>query len=175
MTPVQNAASTVTQAATRSYPTRASQQPLNVSRSFAQQLGQTKGAAKAAPAQPVTTAAPQARQAAFGGLRANVQPLATAAPAASSTRASTTAGLTNATATPTTPPTLHGDVDGNGTVDAADATALLQYLFQGGSAPSSMAGADANGDGSVNISDVVRILQMTMPPQGGASALTTNK
>ena len=66
--------------------------------------------------------------------------------------------------TPTPTPQLVGDIDGNGQVDRNDAMALLNYLFQGGPAPKGIDQADANGDGSVNISDVVRLLHKTQQP-----------
>ncbi len=45
-----------------------------------------------------------------------------------------------------------GDVNGDGTVNIADASYLADYVF-GGPAPKSMKGADVNGDNTVNIAD----------------------
>ena len=51
-----------------------------------------------------------------------------------------------------------GDTTGDGRVDQADATLLLDFLFLAGPPPASRASADANADGRVNLTDAVRIL-----------------
>lgn len=83
---------------------------------------------------------------------------------------------TTPTPTPTTPGTasqpMRGDVDGNGTVDANDATALFDYLFRGGERPTTKVGMDANGDGRMDISDIVHILQMTSRPQAPSQPIS---
>lgn len=56
---------------------------------------------------------------------------------------------------------VQGDVDGDGQLTAADGDALMEYLFRGGEAPQGLKNADVNNDGSVNISDVVRLLNLT--------------
>ena len=55
---------------------------------------------------------------------------------------------------------LLGDVDGDGTVSAADSEALLAYLFGGGEAPVGLANADVNGDGEVDISDAIQLMSL---------------
>lgn len=71
--------------------------------------------------------------------------------------------LVNAQPSVTTP--IAGDVDGDGTVSKEDAKALLQQLFNGGGkSAQDIAGADVNGDGAVNISDVIGILNLTNNP-----------
>ncbi len=46
----------------------------------------------------------------------------------------------------------HGDCDCSGTIDISDLTALVDYLFAGGSVDSN--GGDVNGSGGINISDI---------------------
>lgn len=55
-------------------------------------------------------------------------------------------------------PFRRGDVDASGEVAISDPIALLEHLFRGTFAPTCDAAADANDDGSVDVSDVVRIL-----------------
>lgn len=51
-----------------------------------------------------------------------------------------------------------GDVDGSGSVDATDATLLVDYLLGLSPAPFDLHCADVNGDGRVSVADVVSIL-----------------
>ena len=51
-----------------------------------------------------------------------------------------------------------GDVNMDGTVNIADAIALLSYLFGGADPLACMKGADANDDDTLNIADAIRIL-----------------
>lgn len=51
--------------------------------------------------------------------------------------------------------TVRGDVNGDGSVNIADVTALIDLLLTGGTAPAS---ADATDDGSVNIADVTALI-----------------
>ncbi len=51
-----------------------------------------------------------------------------------------------------------GDVNSDGSVNIADAIAVLSYQFAGAAEPLCMKNADANDDGSVNIADAVTIL-----------------
>lgn len=53
------------------------------------------------------------------------------------------------------PPVIRGDVDGNGEVGIADATALIDMLLSGAETPKE---ADANLDGEVGIADVTCII-----------------
>ena len=52
---------------------------------------------------------------------------------------------------------IRGDADGNGTVDALDATAVNNYLFVGGTL-GCLDAADANDDGVISQADAVQIL-----------------
>ena len=52
-----------------------------------------------------------------------------------------------------------GDVNGDGSVNISDVTALVDLLLAGGTAP---AAADVNGDSSVNISDVTALVDMLL-------------
>jgi hypothetical protein len=51
-----------------------------------------------------------------------------------------------------------GDANGDGTVDVADATYLINYLFLGTSAPDPVESGDTNCDGEVDIADVVYLI-----------------
>jgi hypothetical protein len=51
-----------------------------------------------------------------------------------------------------------GNINGDASLDIADAVTLLSYLFAGGKPPACRDAADANDDGSVNIADAVAIL-----------------
>lgn len=53
---------------------------------------------------------------------------------------------------------VYGDASGDGFVNAADATYLLNYLFVNGPRPYPLASGDPNGDCLVNASDVVYLL-----------------
>ncbi|MEM7165961.1 MAG: dockerin type I domain-containing protein [Planctomycetota bacterium] len=65
---------------------------------------------------------------------------------------------------------IRGDSNNDGTLNIADAVAILNFLFSGGLAvdPNCTEAADANGDGSVNIADAVYVLShlfsMGAPP-----------
>jgi hypothetical protein len=54
---------------------------------------------------------------------------------------------------------IRGDVDDNMTIDLADLTRLIQYMFFGGPAPKYPESADVNGDGRLNIADVVFLVR----------------
>ncbi|HIN80267.1 MAG TPA: hypothetical protein EYN00_04250 [Planctomycetes bacterium] len=56
-----------------------------------------------------------------------------------------------------TPQFVRGDVNGDGSVNLADAIAALQFLFSNGNIPCEDA-ADINDDGTVNIADGVNVL-----------------
>ena len=53
---------------------------------------------------------------------------------------------------------LRGDVNGDGVVNIADVTALIDYLLSGSASGVNMAAADCNQDSSVNISDVTSLI-----------------
>lgn len=54
---------------------------------------------------------------------------------------------------------MPGDVDGDGVVNIADVTALIDILLSGGTVP---ANADVDGDGVVNIADVTALIDMLL-------------
>jgi hypothetical protein len=53
---------------------------------------------------------------------------------------------------------VYGDASGDGFVNSADATYLLNYLFVNGPPPSPLASGDPNGDCIINASDVIYLL-----------------
>ncbi len=53
---------------------------------------------------------------------------------------------------------LRGDANNSLLVNAADATYINNWLFQGGPAPSCIDAADANDDGQVDITDSIYLL-----------------
>ena len=53
---------------------------------------------------------------------------------------------------------LLGDVNGDGSVNISDVTALIDYLLSGNASGISLSGADCNRDGSINISDVTSLI-----------------
>ncbi len=53
---------------------------------------------------------------------------------------------------------LRGDVNGDGSVNISDVTALIDYLLSGNASGISLSGADCNQDNSVNISDVTSLI-----------------
>ena len=53
---------------------------------------------------------------------------------------------------------LRGDVNGDGSVNISDVTALIDYLLSGNALGISLSGADCNQDSSVNISDVTALI-----------------
>ena len=55
-----------------------------------------------------------------------------------------------------------GDVDGDGNVNIADVTALIDYLLSGNATGISLSAADVNGDGSINISDVTSLIDFLL-------------
>lgn len=57
---------------------------------------------------------------------------------------------------------LRGDADGNGKVEAADVTALVNYLL-GKSSINNEKAADANNDGRIDISDVAATIKKLIP------------
>ena len=58
---------------------------------------------------------------------------------------------------------LHGDVNGDGTVNAMDARAVMQYSVQMITADDlNLDAADVNGDGKVNAMDARLIMQRTI-------------
>ena len=53
---------------------------------------------------------------------------------------------------------LRGDVNGDGSVNISDVTALIDFLLSGNASGISLSGADCNQDNSVNISDVTSLI-----------------
>ena len=51
-----------------------------------------------------------------------------------------------------------GDVNGDGSVNISDVTALIDYLLSGNASGINLSGADCNQDSSVNISDVTSLI-----------------
>ena len=56
------------------------------------------------------------------------------------------------------PAFTRGDVNGDGSVNISDVTALIDYLLSGNASGVNLSGADCNQDGSVNISDVTALI-----------------
>ena len=58
-------------------------------------------------------------------------------------------------------PFIRGDCDGNGTVGGSptEAIVLLDFAFRGGDAPGCLAACDAEANGSLGITDALRILR----------------
>ena len=56
------------------------------------------------------------------------------------------------------PAFFRGDVNGDGSVNISDVTALIDYLLSGDASDINQTGADCNQDGSVNISDVTALI-----------------
>ncbi|HSG98527.1 MAG TPA: choice-of-anchor J domain-containing protein, partial [candidate division Zixibacteria bacterium] len=54
----------------------------------------------------------------------------------------------------TAPSYVCGDADGGGSVNIGDATFLIEFIFNSGSAPSPAEAGDIDGSGSINIADV---------------------
>ena len=72
---------------------------------------------------------------------------------------------------------LAGDANHDGSLNIADATFLIAYIFAGGDSPMCCAEGDANGDGMINISDVlyhiaVNFLGGPLPMCGPADLLS---
>lgn len=55
-----------------------------------------------------------------------------------------------------------GDVDGDGNVNIADVTAMIDYLLSGNATGISLSAADVNGDSSVNIADVTDLIDFLL-------------
>ena len=51
-----------------------------------------------------------------------------------------------------------GDVNGDGSVNISDVTALIDYLLSGNASGINLSGADCNQDNSINISDVTALI-----------------
>ena len=58
--------------------------------------------------------------------------------------------------------TSRGDVNGDGSVNISDVTALINYLLNGNASEINLSGADANQDSSVNISDATTIINYVL-------------
>ncbi len=53
---------------------------------------------------------------------------------------------------------LYGDADGSGTVNVADVTYLVNYLFKGGPAPNPLELGDADCSGTINVADLTFLI-----------------
>lgn len=58
------------------------------------------------------------------------------------------------------PDAQRGDVNGDGTVDAADVVAIVNYLVNKNSSSIDENAADMNGDGSINVADVMQVVNI---------------
>lgn len=61
---------------------------------------------------------------------------------------------TYATSESSVAPLICGDIDGNGSVDVADLTFLVDFLFRAGPPPPAMETANVDGDNGVNVADL---------------------
>ena len=66
-------------------------------------------------------------------------------------------------------PEIRGDVDGDGNVNIADVTTLIDYLLSGQTAPNT---ADCDKDGNVNIADVTTLIDYLLSGNWPAPAIT---
>ena len=57
---------------------------------------------------------------------------------------------------------LLGDVNGDGVVNIADVTAMIDYILSGNASEINLAACDVNGDNSVNIADVTGIIDFIL-------------
>ena len=73
---------------------------------------------------------------------------------------------------PSVGPFLRGDCDGNGIVGGTptEAIVLLNYAFRGAGAPGCVAACDAEANGSIGITDALRILRFSFLGQGQPDA-----
>jgi hypothetical protein len=53
---------------------------------------------------------------------------------------------------------LCGDANGDGDVNIGDAVYLINYVFNGGSAPDPLCAGNVNGDGDTNVGDAVYLI-----------------
>ncbi len=60
------------------------------------------------------------------------------------------------------PTVTRGDVDGDGSVNISDVTALIDYLLSGNTSGVNVSAADCNQDGSVNIGDVTALIDFLL-------------
>ena len=73
---------------------------------------------------------------------------------------------------PATPQVVLGDLNGDGTVEVADAVVALQFAVGIGTpTPAQVQAGDLNGDGSIDVADVLLILRLALglglPSAGG--------
>ena len=65
---------------------------------------------------------------------------------------------------------MPGDVNGDGSVDISDVTALIDYLLSGDAGSVNLDNANVNGDGGVDISDVTALIDMLLNGSAGKIA-----
>lgn len=71
----------------------------------------------------------------------------------------------NSTDAPEPPTTVAGDANGDGVVDTADVTAIINFILGKPSASFNKENADVNGDGNILIDDAVSTVQLIMNAQ----------
>jgi hypothetical protein len=64
---------------------------------------------------------------------------------------------------PELPLYLRGDANASGSITADDITYILAYIFSGGPAPDPLSRGDLDGNGLVNVSDAVLLIQLVVP------------
>ena len=64
---------------------------------------------------------------------------------------------------------INGDVDGSGTINIADISYLVAFLFQGAADPANPNGADCDGTCNINVSDLTYLVAFVF--QGGPDPL----
>ncbi len=67
-----------------------------------------------------------------------------------------------------------GDVNGDGSVNISDVTALIDYLLSGNASGINLSGADCNQDSSVNISDVTSLIDYLLAGNWPSKVMRTS-
>ena len=69
---------------------------------------------------------------------------------------------------------LRGDVNGDGSVNISDVTALIDYLLSGNASGINLSGADCNQDNSINISDVTALIDYLLAGNWPSKVMRTS-